>query len=138
MGRKRSYITSVDLKRLREVLEAARDFHVEDGVYVRELENQLERAKVLEPEDAPKNLVMMNCRVRVRDLDTREVEVYMLVYPGDSSGHEGKVSIFAPVGVALLGRRTGDVVNVEVPAGLRRVRVEDVVKEAEAAGALRL
>jgi regulator of nucleoside diphosphate kinase len=130
MGRKRTYITSSDLKRLREVLEAAGGFHVENDVYIRELENHLERAKVLESEDAPKNLVTMNCRVRVRDLDTREVEVYMLVYPGDSNGHEGMVSIFAPVGVALLGRRTGDVVEVEVPAGLRRVRVEDVAEGA--------
>lgn len=138
MGRKRSCITSSDLKRLREVLEGAREFHLVDDVYLRELENEMDRAKVVEPGDAPKNLVTMNCRVRVRDLDTREVEVYWLVYPGNGNGHGGRVSIFAPVGVSLLGKRTGDIVKIEVPAGLRRLRVEDVVQEAEAAGAFRL
>jgi regulator of nucleoside diphosphate kinase len=136
MGRKRSHITSSDLKQLREVLEAAREFHLVDDVYLRELENEMDRAKVVEPGDATKNLVTMNCRVRVRDLDTGEVEVYLLVYPGDSNGLEGKVSIFAPVGVSLLGKRTGDIVKIEVPAGLRRLRVEEVVQEA--AGAFRL
>jgi len=138
MRRKRSYITRSDLTRLREVLEVTGEFHLEDDVYIRELENELDRAEVVEPEDAPRNLVTMNCRVRVRDLDTQEVEVYWLVYPGNASAREEKVSIFAPVGVALLGKRPGDIVKVEVPAGLRRVRVEDVVQEAEAAGAFQL
>lgn len=126
----------MDLKQLREVLEAAREFHLADDLHIRELENKLDRAKVVEPEDASENLVSMNCRVRIRDLDTGEVEAYCLVYPGNASGHEGRLSVFAPVGVALLGKRIGDIVRVEVPAGLRRVRVEDVVQEA--AGAFHL
>ena len=112
MRRKRSYITRSDLTRLREVLEVTGEFHLEDDVYIRELENELDRAKVVAPEDAPKDLVRLNCRVQVRDLDTLQVEVYWLVYPGDANAREGGVSIFAPVGVALLGKRTGDVVRV--------------------------
>jgi regulator of nucleoside diphosphate kinase len=130
----RRCIISADLGRLRRLLEVTREFRLEDDLYLGDLENQLDRAKVLKPGSAPEDLVTMNCRVRVRDLDTREVELYRLVYPGKGNGLEGKLSVFAPVGIALLGRRTGDIVQVEVPTGLRRVQVEGVVHEAGADG----
>lgn len=138
MGRKKSYITSSDLKRLRQLLEVTREFHPENDAYLAKLEIEIARAKIVDTEDAPKDLIIMNCRVRVRDIDTREVEIYRLVYPGNGNAHEGKVSIFAPVGAALLGKRAGDIIKVEVPVGMRRVRVEEVLHEPDAAGASQL
>ena len=76
----------------------------------------------------------MNSKVRVRDLATDKVETYTLVYPDDADINAKRLSIFAPLGAALLGSRTGEVVSFEVPAGTRRLRIERILYQPEAAG----
>ena len=74
----------------------------------------------------PEDVVTMNSTVRVRDLETGEVDTYTLVYPHEADIEENKLSVLAPVGTALLGYRAGDVVEWPVPAGITRFRVEEV------------
>ena len=76
----------------------------------------------------------MNSTVVLTDLDTREEETYTLVYPENADTAQGKVSILAPIGTAMLGYRVGDVFEWEVPAGKRRLKVEKIVYQPEASG----
>jgi regulator of nucleoside diphosphate kinase len=76
----------------------------------------------------------MNSRVRLRDLDSGEQMEVSLVYPSASDAAAKKISILAPIGTAILGYRKGDVVEWEVPAGMRRLEVEDVLYQPEASG----
>ncbi len=73
----------------------------------------------------------MNSTIQVRDLETGETEVYTLVYPDHADVTENRISLQAPVGAAIYGRRVGDVVSVAVPSGQRRLRIEDVRFEPE-------
>jgi regulator of nucleoside diphosphate kinase len=70
----------------------------------------------------------------LRDLDDGETFEYTLVYPRDANAAEGRVSILAPIGTAILGCKAGDVVEWPVPAGTARLRIEDVVFQPERAG----
>jgi regulator of nucleoside diphosphate kinase len=57
-----------------------------------------------------------------------------LVYPSASDTAAKKISILAPIGTAILGYRAGDTVEWEVPAGVRRLKIEDVLYQPEASG----
>jgi regulator of nucleoside diphosphate kinase len=69
----------------------------------------------------------MHSTVRVRDLETGDEETYTLVYPYEADIEANKLSVFAPIGTALLGYQSGDVVEWPVPAGVARLRIEEVV-----------
>jgi regulator of nucleoside diphosphate kinase len=98
------------------------------------LEAELDRGQVVDPGRVPKAVVTMHSRVRVRDLGDDGQETYTLVYPDDADINEGKLSVLAPLGTALLGARAGEVVEFDAPAGTRRLKVERVLYQPEAAG----
>jgi regulator of nucleoside diphosphate kinase len=68
----------------------------------------------------------MNCRARVLDFDTRQKEVYTLVFPDEANASKATISVLAPLGIALLGRRRGDIIEAKVPGGTRKLRIEQV------------
>jgi regulator of nucleoside diphosphate kinase len=76
----------------------------------------------------------MRSKVRLRDLDTGEEMVYTLVFPSEANFDEGKISVLAPVGTAMLGYRVGSLIEWEVPSGRRRLKVEELLYQPEAAG----
>ena len=67
-------------------------------------------------------------------LPVGEEETYTLVYPENMDMSQGKVSILAPIGTAMLGYRVGDVFEWEVPAGNRRLKVEKLLYQPEDSG----
>jgi regulator of nucleoside diphosphate kinase len=69
----------------------------------------------------------MNSRVRVLDLGTGKKQVYTLVYPHDADVSSGSISVLAPIGISLLGRRQGATIEVDVPGRVRRLRIERVL-----------
>ena len=60
--------------------------------------------------------------------------VYALVFPQDADLAQGKISVLAPIGTAMLGYRVGDVFSWQVPSGERRIKVEAILYQPEAAG----
>jgi regulator of nucleoside diphosphate kinase len=56
------------------------------------------------------------------------------VFPSDADIEANKISILAPIGTAILGYRAGDLVEWPVPAGMKRLRIEAVLYQPEAAG----
>ena len=76
----------------------------------------------------------MRSKVRLRDVNTGEGMVYTLVFPAEANFEEGKISVLAPVGTAMLGYRVGSRIEWQVPSGLRRLKVEEILYQPEAAG----
>lgn len=128
------YVTELDRQRLMKLLEDARFTEYRGSVYLEKLQGEIARAIVVEPKAVPPDVVTMNSRVSLRDLDTYEVETYTVVYPEEADIQEGKLSILAPIGTALLGYRVGQEVVWEVPSGTRRLRIEQVLYQPEAEG----
>ena len=129
------YITEVDRQRLEKLVEIAgeRD-RLASHENLRRLEHELERAETVAPEVVPADVITMRSKVRLRDLNTGEEMVYTLVFPTEANFDEGKISVLAPVGTALLGYRVGDLIEWQVPSGLRRLKVEEILYQPEAAG----
>jgi regulator of nucleoside diphosphate kinase len=84
------------------------------------------------------DVVTMNSTIRIRDRRSREVDEFTLVYPNESDILSGRLSVLAPLGLAVLGARKGDVIKWTVPAGVRTFTVEEVVYQPEAAGQFHL
>ena len=129
-------LSDADRQRLEALIDSARmDSRVRED-YLAALEAELRRARVMAVGKVPADVVTMNSVVRLRDLDSDETEEYELVYPADADAENNRISVLAPIGTAILGYRLGDVIEWPVPAGLRRLRVEEVLYQPESAGAL--
>lgn len=98
------------------------------------LAEQLKSARLFSQTEIAKDVVTMNSRVRLKDLATnREVEV-TVTYPQDANPRERRLSVFSEIGMALLGRKEGDIVSWRVPAGTGRFHIVKVTYQPEAAG----
>ena len=134
MKKRRLYITAFDRKRLMKLIEDNVNYNNPDKNYLKELEKELNQGKIVEPKDIPKDVITMNSMVRLKDLDSGEEMTYTLVFPNMADISNNKISILAPIGTALIGYRVGDIIEWEVPAGLRRLKVEELLYQPEAAG----
>ncbi|MFZ5487894.1 MAG: nucleoside diphosphate kinase regulator [Burkholderiaceae bacterium] len=136
MARSKPQITlsSLDLERI-EALLAALPASVFPGKA--ELQAELDRADVVEPQDIPPTVVTMNSTVRFAIAETGKEFCLTLVYPRDMDGSADRLSILAPVGAALLGLSVGDELTWPGPGGkTMTVRVQEVVYQPERAGDL--
>ena len=124
------YITEADMRRLRPLIEGVKNSRDD----LRGLQAELENARVVAPVDVPPDVITMNSKTRLRDLDTGEEMMFTLVFPGNADIEHDKISVVAPIGTAMLGHRVGDEFSWEVPAGSVRLRVEEVLYQPEAAG----
>jgi len=118
------------MKRLRPLVERLKNSRDDLGM----LQQELERARVVAPEEVPPDVVTMNSKARVRDVATNEEMTYTLVFPEQADIEQGKISVVAPIGTAMLGQRVEDEFEWQVPAGPVRLRVEEVLYQPEAAG----
>ncbi len=129
------YITEVDLGRLRKLIDLAREGGTDRyGPNLNRLEGELERAEVVDPKDVQGDVITMRSTVRLKDLDSGRELTYSLVFPSEADIDKGMISVLAPVGTAMIGYRVGDVIEWEVPSGLRRLKVEEVLYQPEASG----
>ena len=67
-------------------------------------------------------------------MDTNEELTFAIVFPSDADANRQKISILAPIGTAVLGYRAGDTIEWNVPGRIRRLRIERVLFQPEAAG----
>jgi len=128
------YMTEFDMERLRTLIRDAKRLDRRGNKYWEDLETELSRAQVVAPTDVPVDVITMNSKVRLRDLASQEELIVMLVFPGDADIVQNKISVLAPIGTAMLGYRVGDVFTWKVPDGVRRLQVEKVLYQPEAAG----
>jgi len=134
MQPRRIFITEYDKERLEKILPATPDSTNRNRQDLRNLAKELARAKIVPPERIPPDIVTMNSRVVLRDLNSDETMTYTLVFPKDADIGAGAISILAPVGTAIIGYAVGDVIEWPVPGGTRRIRIEQILYQPEAAG----
>ncbi len=125
-------ISSRDLQRLEKLLE---DMPANAFSGMAELEAELVRAQVVEPEEIPADIVTMNSTVRFSIDDSGDELSKTLVYPKSLDDSGEKISVMAPVGSALLGMPEGGQIEWPRPGGgSMRIKVHEVVEQPERSG----
>lgn len=92
---------------------------------------ELSRAIIVNKEALPPFTVKLNSKVTVVNQETQRVMEFMIVMPEQADIAQQKVSILSPMGTALIGFRKGEEVLWQVPAGLKRFRILDVVNQPQ-------
>jgi regulator of nucleoside diphosphate kinase len=134
IARRRILITDEDMARLRELVRHGRKTSRKDQNHFEELHAELDHAEVVASGAMPSDVVTMHSTVRVRDLDSGKRVVYTIAFPTDADIERNRISVLAPIGTALIGYRAGDIVEWVTPGGTRRLEIESVLFQPEAAG----
>ena len=128
-------LSSLDVDRIYNLIESLPD----NSISTEQLEKELERATIVEPEQLPPHVVTMNSKVKFL-IDTTKKEFFLtLVYPKDLDNTGTKVSILAPIGSALIGLSKGDSIKWTKPDGSKvDVTILEITYQPERAGEYRL
>jgi len=105
--------------------QAAKEEQGQLEARIAQLKARLKSAKIVDPADAD-GKVGLGHRVALQDVDSQRELEYRLVGHGEADASQGRISIQSPVGKSLYGRRVGDVVTVEVPAGKKQFKILEV------------
>jgi regulator of nucleoside diphosphate kinase len=131
-------VTKTDSRRLRDMIGSIRQSLPTLGYplesYLRDLEGHLARTMIVPPTSVDADTVTMNSKVHLRDLDSGKSQVVTLVYEADADLYGEKLSVLTGLGASLLGSRVGDVVEWRTRRGSRRLRVDRILFQPEAAG----
>lgn len=103
--------------------DAAKEAQAMNEKKISEIEETLIRAQIIDDSVMPKDEALLGATVKVRDQEMGEEFDYMLVAEEESDFTENKISVSSPVGKALLGHKVGDIVDVEVPAGVIKYEI---------------
>ena len=135
------YLERVELPRVKDAIAEARDkgdlsenfeYHAAKREQARRLgrirfkQRVLEFARLIDTSRLSNDSVGLLSHVAMTNLDTQAVMHYVIVSPHEANLREGKISIKSPIGQALLNKKTGDTVAVQVPAGVMHLRIDSV------------
>jgi len=138
-----NYLKTVREKEVAEQIKEARSFGdlSENSEYdeakneqaklygrIAEVENILANAVIIEEGEEPSGHVGLGCRVRVLDLELEEEEEYTIVGSQEADPMNFCISDDSPFGRAMIGKKSGDLVEVEAPVGMLRFRIVSVEK----------
>ena len=126
-------MTEFDLRRLNALFQRFRE-QVRMPATLTALEREVAQAVAVKPENIPATVVTMNSEVEIVDLVTQQRRFITVVFPSMAAAEDGRISVLAPLGTALLGNREGASVAWDTPRGPRQLQVERVVFQPEAAG----
>lgn len=122
------------MDRLTELIDGLRLSPKANQAHLDLLEKELYRAVLVDPQQIPHDVITMNSKVIITDTESGEKTTYTLVFPSAANISENKLSIMAPLGMALLGYRTGDIIEWPVPSGVRKLKVDKIIYQPEASG----
>ena len=105
-----------------------------DSDYLRQLAGEIEKAFVVQPDQISSDVITLNSTARLVDQNTDEEMLYTLVFPEEADISQGKISILAPIGTAMLGYKLGDTFEWDTPGGKRSIRVKEILYQPEASG----
>lgn len=124
----RILITEKDYLRLTNLMGSNTSHNFED------LEIELDRASIISDNEVPNDLVTMNSKVKFLDLKTNKDSIITIVYPQDANTNEAKISIFAPLGSALIGLKKNQEINWKFPNGkTKSLKVVEILYQPETA-----
>jgi transcription elongation factor GreA len=106
--------------------DAAKEAQAYNEKRISELEDQLNRARVIDENSVPKNKVCIGKWVKLQNMKLNKEVKYQLVAPEEADYNAGKLSVTSPIGKALVGAVLGDVVEVIAPAGAVKYKLLDM------------
>ncbi len=115
------HISHDDHAKLRLLLATA--LHTNTSGALRKLREELDRAALLDPAAIPGDVVTMESTVEFEDLSTGEIDEFTITFPHRADIEHKRISILAPIGIALIGCRVGDMVEWATPGGVRQLKV---------------
>lgn len=118
-----------DYKLLISYLNGGKPKTAFDRQNAEDLHAELTKAKLVNNDDLPIDVVRINSTVRIKADDKDQIMEFMLVTPDKANIKEKKVSVMAPIGTALIGFRKGQQVKWQVPAGKRTFTILDVIND---------
>jgi len=136
-------LETVELPRVREAIAEARDkgdlsenfeYHAakrEQGKLlgrIRFKQRVLEFARVIDKSKLRSDGIGLLNKVEMVNLNNNTKMTYTIVSPHEANMSEGKLSIKSPIARALLGKNEGDIVEVHVPVGILKLRIESVIR----------
>lgn len=111
-------ITERDFLRIRHILS------FQNSSLYENLELELDRAKIIEESEVPRSLVTMNKKFKFEVMQEEKTMVITIVYPEDANFSEGKISVLAPLGSALIGLQVSQEINWMFPDGkVKRLKI---------------
>lgn len=126
-------ITINDYQRLMGLMELTSEKVTRPEIAER-LFNNLRAAKMLNQEEIAHNIITMNSRVKLKDVNSKRETEITITYPQDAEPVERRVSVLSEVGLALLGRKENELVSWKIPNGLGRFEITKITYQPEAEG----
>lgn len=93
---------------------------------IMKLEGLLSNAKLINEAEIKTDEVSIGSNVIIKDVDTQETETYTIVGATEADPYENKISNESPVGRALIGKKVGDVIEVQVPDGFAKFEIQKI------------
>jgi transcription elongation factor GreA len=90
------------------------------------LKDKLGRAYFIDKNNLSNDAVVFGARVKVKDLDLGDEEVFELVGPGDEDYDQNKILTTSPIGQGLLGKKQGEIAEIAVPRGKLRLEILEI------------
>ncbi|MDO9552884.1 GreA/GreB family elongation factor [Rhodonellum sp.] len=90
------------------------------------LQSELMRAEIVEDDKIPETVIQMGSYFEVQEISSKKRLRYSLTFPKQANLAENKLSIFSPIGVALIGFQQGQEFEWNLPAGMRKFKIEKV------------
>ncbi|MFC0179730.1 nucleoside diphosphate kinase regulator [Thorsellia kenyensis] len=134
MNKPQIIINELDAERLDDILSQPQ---FANTAVASALNEELDRADIVQPKYVPDDIVSMNSQVTFIDLNSNEELTRTLVYPANAKDSSVHISIMAPIGAALLGLRVGDEITWALPNGVEtKIKVKALLYQPESAGDL--
>ncbi|HPT32130.1 MAG TPA: nucleoside diphosphate kinase regulator [Prolixibacteraceae bacterium] len=127
-------INRLDYVRIKQCISEASQVKSITKAEAEKLMNELNSASIVDPDAVPSNVVTMNSIVKLSFLNSNKQVQFQIVYPDQANLRENKISIFSPIATALIGYKVRDEIEWIVPAGLTRIRIDEIIYQPEAAG----
>lgn len=93
---------------------------------IRFLQKILQYSRIIDTKALPKDQISLLSKVEFTNLATNVRMTYTVVSPHEMNLQESKISCKSPIGIALMGKQVGDVVDVNAPSGIFQLRIESV------------
>ncbi|HLA68196.1 MAG TPA: transcription elongation factor GreA [Bacteroidota bacterium] len=103
--------------------DAAKEAQQHLELRIQKIEETLVRARIIESSDLPNDKVYILSLVKLKDMKTKEEIEYLLVSPEEADFDKNKISVTSPIGKALMGKKSGDLVKIKVPAGFLEYKI---------------
>ncbi len=103
--------------------DAAKDEQRDIEARIEELDKILKNAEVIDEEEVDINVISVGCQIKILDLEFDEEVVYKIVGSTEADSINGKISNESPVGKALIGKKIGEIAEVETQVGVVKYKV---------------